>query len=438
MIAARFEALFLGAGLALGVQSCLFFAWSLAFGTAAPGLGWIDATLLAIAVGLWVRARKRDAVHAGPVSPDRPQLVLAALFAVTAVASVTRFAIRAAAQPHGHWDAWAIWNLHARWIARGGDDWLGFLSLEGGQPSYPLLLPAAIAEIWLATGHESVAVPIGVGAFFAVATVGLLVSALAATRTLGVGLVGGIALLATPQLVVQAAAQQADVPLGFFALATAVCLHRALAASGRRHALLLAGAGAGLAAWTKDEGWLLVAVSGVVLTAHSLLTDGFRAALRRIAWFAAGLAPIALVAGSFKLWLAPQGWLTKSSTQAEMLARVTDFARAGEIAAAFVRGILELGRLFERAPLLLSVPVLLLLYPWVVTRRPSLRRDSAALAVLALVGGVLAGYAGVYLVTPKQLDWQLTTSLSRLLLQIWPAALFGWLLLVPAPERGSA
>ena len=28
-------------------------------------------------------------------------------------------------QPHGEWDAWAIWNLHARFLYRGAGDWPG-------------------------------------------------------------------------------------------------------------------------------------------------------------------------------------------------------------------------------------------------------------------------------------------------------------------------
>ena len=49
-------------------------------------------------------------------------------------------------------------------------------------------------------------------------------------------------------------------------------------------------------------------------------------------------------------------------------------------------------------------------------------RRWAAVAGVTLAG-VLAGYFAVYLVTPANLDWHLSTSLGRLLVQVWPSAL---------------
>ena len=46
----------------------------------------------------------------------------------------------------------------------------------------------------------------------------------------------------------------------------------------------------------------------------------------------------------------------------------------------------------------------------------------------AWVGTMLAGYALVFIVTPRDLAWHLATAGDRLLIQIWPAfliALFG-------------
>jgi hypothetical protein len=62
----------------------------------------------------------------------------------------------------------------------------------------------------------------------------------------------------------------------------------------------------------------------------------------------------------------------------------------------------------------------------------SIRDVQSGTAVLAMV---LAGYFVVYLTTPLKLDFHLETSLLRLLLQLWPSAVF--LFCVGTSEAGS-
>jgi hypothetical protein len=47
----------------------------------------------------------------------------------------------------------------------------------------------------------------------------------------------------------------------------------------------------------------------------------------------------------------------------------------------------------------------------------------------------LAGYLAVYVVSPHELNWHLTTSLYRLILQLFPAGVFLLFCAVPEPER---
>jgi hypothetical protein len=46
---------------------------------------------------------------------------------------------------------------------------------------------------------------------------------------------------------------------------------------------------------------------------------------------------------------------------------------------------------------------------------------------------MLLGFGVIYVITPKDLAWHLDTSLWRLLLQLWPSALFVYCLIVNAP-----
>lgn len=55
--------------------------------------------------------------------------------------------------------------------------------------------------------------------------------------------------------------------------------------------------------------------------------------------------------------------------------------------------------------------------------------------------GLLAGYFGIYAITGNDLTWQLQTSLSRLLVQVWPLVLLAGFVTLREPqlaERAAA
>ncbi len=64
----------------------------------------------------------------GAASPWTGRAVLAALVLVAAAAALVQVA-SGLSNPHGDWNAWAIWNMHARFIFR--DPTRGLLYLDG-------------------------------------------------------------------------------------------------------------------------------------------------------------------------------------------------------------------------------------------------------------------------------------------------------------------
>ena len=62
------------------------------------------------------------------------------------------------------------------------------------------------------------------------------------------------------------------------------------------------------------------------------------------------------------------------------------------------------------------------------------RRRDVAFA-LAILLGVLAGYFGIYLITPNDLDWQLQSSLGRLFVHVWPLAVVATVIGLRPPEE---
>src|SRR5262249_34888890 len=126
-----------------------------------------------------------------------------------------------AMSPHGGWDAWAIWNMRARFLFRAAHWRDGFTeALAWSHPDYPLLLPALVARGWKLAGREPQAVPITIAWFFTFGSVGLAASSLAILREIPQALLACIAVSAAPILFVQGANQYADVVVAFFILAT--------------------------------------------------------------------------------------------------------------------------------------------------------------------------------------------------------------------------
>ena len=56
---------------------------------------------------------------------------------------------------------------------------------------------------------------------------------------------------------------------------------------------------------------------------------------------------------------------------------------------------------------------------------------TSVLVVLLMLGGYL------FLITPANLSWHLEVTLKRLLLQLWPAAIFLCLMIIRPPDEPS-
>jgi hypothetical protein len=345
------------------------------------------------------------------------------------------------AYPHGNgWDAFAIWNLHARFLFLGGEHWRdGFTAfIPWSHPDYPLLLPAAIAHFWTYLGHDDPRVPAAIGFLFTFATVGVLFAALAILRGRVQAMLGALALLATPAFIVQGTWQYADVPLSFFMLATIalLCLHERNArvpAAQSFGLLALAGVAAGFAGWTKNEGLLflcaVIVARQVAFMGGSRSGGGAEAKVtfmqRSGGWLIAGCAPLVLLIVWFKHAVAPPGDLF--SDPATTLHKLLTPARYWAVIQWYAKTFLRFGQWW-----LIPVPLLLVGYYLAVGRaagkddagtRQAGFRSSLRTSALAL-GLTLAGYFAVYIITPYDIYWHLRFSLGRLFLQVWPSAVF--------------
>ncbi len=323
--------------------------------------------------------------------------------------------------PHGDgWDAFAIWNLHARFLFLGGARWRdGYSTLiPWSHPDYPPLVPAAVAHFWSYLGNDSPAIPAVLGFVFALSTVVLLCSALTRMRGGDAAMLGGLTLVSTPFFVSQAAAQYADIPLSFFFLSTLVLLYE-YSTSGSKRTLALAGLCAGFAAWTKNEGLLFLfsAVIGQILPMLLGKRPVGTRKRREVFAFLIGAAPLLALDLWFKHFIAPPGDLF--TTPASMISKAMTPLRYLVILKWFGKQFLRFGDWW-----LIPVTLVLVALYFLSSRNEKLREDAALHASLWTLALTLVGYFAIYVITPNELYWHLRFSLNRLLLQVWPSALF--------------
>ncbi|MFN3326068.1 MAG: hypothetical protein ACK5AZ_21425 [Bryobacteraceae bacterium] len=422
----------LGSGLGVGLASIAYFLL-LNFGAASPEAVLAVDAILFLAGALMLR---RSAATPPAPAPARISAPLAlriglglALF-ITTVITVGSFLEFAGAIPHGNWDGWAIWNLRAKFLAGGAETWQHALSpLNYTRSEYPLLLSGFIARCWLFTsGANPTAVPMAAALLFALATLTLLVAAISLSRCATTGFTAGLILLSSSLFVSETFSQYADIPLAFYFLG-ALSLIALSSRYDRHRLLLLAGLCASLAAWTKDEGipFALLCLLGV---AAASLPEGVRSFQTRAVAFLAGALPVFALVAWFKLFLAPPTALFFQEGQQSRMERLTDVSRYTQIASSFGGGIADLGE-FPYHPLLLLV---------LAAAGLQLRRSKSDLTErlpLLIAGLMLLAYFGVYVLTPVDLQWHLSTSTKRLLVQLWPPFVLGAFLLLRSATEAS-
>ena len=376
-----------GVGLGAGITGILFFLARTFVPTplAAP----IAEGVLAVWLAWEVYRTPLPAASSGKVD-----WTLALGLLVTLGLASTALAFAWEQNPQGSWDAFSIWNLRARIIAAPEGlverAWSPILSHT--HPGYPMLTSSFIGRAWAYSGSLGEAVPIVTGVLFFAAMLCLGIGALSIARSTSLGLAFGLVLAASPSVLHEVPAQYADIPLAYYFVAAV-----AMALIDKP---MLAGAFAGLATFTKNEG---IAFFAVLAVAVLLLLR------RRPLPFLAGAAPFLIVTAIFKLALA------RGVEQSHFGS--ANIAQFGAIVSGFAHEFFSLGAGWYHPVL----PVAALAFFWGIDKRfqtPGLTAIGVAVAMLAM-------YFGVVLFGTDDVSWQLGTALSRLYVQVWPVALFG-------------
>jgi hypothetical protein len=431
----------LGTGLGFGISSVLFFLWLNLLGSHPGAYPFVETTLALCAVAALVRLGKRVGVPTTPAPGAVPgadrrltRLTAGALF-ISFACILASAVVTLLREPHGQGDATAIWNLLARFIYRDAGGWADTLShrLAWTHADYPLLLPLSVARLWQYAG-ETQAAPAFIALFFTFGTLALIVSSVSVLRTRTQGYLAGLVLL-EPFLFFRVGTYlYADTPVGFFLLAALVlfCLHDRGAGGEGRRLLMMAGMMAGFAAWTKNEGLLFVAAVVAARLAAVGVTQGVRPCLRQMLPFAAGAVPVLLVVVYFKAAIAPANDLVAGQGFQATAGRLLDFSRYVLILKYCVIQFTGFRKWYAHPTYLLAV------YAWLLGVKVGRAGRTSLLTLSATLGLIAAGYFFIYVTTPRDLEWHLTFSLDRLLIQLWPGLVLLYFFSVRSPEEALA
>jgi hypothetical protein len=304
--------------------------------------------------------------------------------------------------PFGGWDAWSCWNLKARFIFFGGENWKNMFdpSLWRSNNHYPFLLPLINVWGWMFYNEATVTVPMFNAIAFSLLTALLMFAGVARSTAHRFAAVPALLVFSLPFVNKLSISQYSDIVVAFYFLAA---LSSLVQAKREDHAAwaILAGLSVGLISFAKTEG--MVAAAIITMLAFPFLGGKlFRS-------FAGAALVAFLPTLIFKC-----AWHPANVAFVNGLASADSPSSVMRLQAVFIFLAVELV-----SPKWCGLWILLLI-GLVLGARNSFRPDRwIAPAALFLFLAAALGY--YYLNTYFEILWWLKTSLNRVLYTVLPA-----------------
>ena len=301
----------------------------------------------------------------------------------------------------GDWDAWAIWTQHAKFLTFDSEfSQLFDKRLEWTHPDYPLMLPSIIAMVWKSFGNFSPYVPAVFSYLTSTALVLLVLTPFMEKKSKLLGI--GLFLVLTCSLVLFpfVTGQYSDTLLATFILLPLVLLS-ILPASNPLFYFSLIGFFAASSGWIKNEGLMYFAIFSFCFFLKYLRQPKFL-----LHYGLGALFPVLIIV-IFKLKFATSNYLMDESGTSNY-ERFTDVSRYEFIWNYAITYLTENCQFL----LISFIAILLLNFRFYL---------SFAFWVLLLL---FCSYFFAYIFSPYGLEWQMSTSFSRLIHQVFPAIIY--------------
>ncbi len=304
----------------------------------------------------------------------------------------------------GDWDAWAIWNLHAEFLTD-QDHWTNLFSnhLAWSHPDYPLLLPSIVGMTWKVFENITPVIPSIIAYFILICT---LFSAYQTLKIKGAeiaGLIFFVLVAIDYRFVIRAASQYSDTLLALFYLLTIILI--SLENYNNKNIVIAIGFFSAASGWIKNEGLLFFVISTFF---YFLKSRNFT--MKFFMHYLLGAAIPLMMIIIFKMFYATSNDIVSGQSNG-ITEKLLDMNRY-LITFKFI-----VTTLFTKNYILLILIFSLLA---VLINRKTLEMKNE----FAIIATLLIGYFMIYIVTPNDLVWHLTTSFDRLIHQIYPSLLF--------------
>ncbi len=313
--------------------------------------------------------------------------------------------------PHGEWDAWAIWNLKARFLYRSPYEWsTGFSQvIAWSHPDYPLLIPILIAKHWGLFGQESVVVPHIIAAFYLISGAYVMYCVISKFVDSNVACLTLLLLFSSYAYIRNSVFLTADIPLANLLLLS-VCFFCSYLVLKQTFMLMLAYLFLGAVIWAKNEGQLIYIIFAVFYLVQSYKSAGLQ---RSLMLAVLTLLPFILCYLIFKQQISSANDLFANNSVQAVLDRSLDLSRYKLVASSFLGAIVDLFKIN-----LLFVIALLICF------RKQIIYSDVSYLLIAILASVF-GYLAIYLfITPHDLAWHLQTSMQRIMLHFYPSFVF--------------
>lgn len=412
----------LGAVVGFALTSSLLFLYLVFFNNLSGNYYQIAETVLALIV--LSLAAKKTKFSPFSLKLTRLKIILFAVVAYFTIQFLLNLIYLVFYQPYGGGDAFAIWNLKARFMCRNeGLFWKNLFNenVFWSHPDYPLFLPASICRIWTYLGDESLFVPM----FFSAAMTFLVFAIVLFGLWIHVGikkaLLAGLLLAATPRLLTWGTSQYADVPLSLYMVSAVSCFLISQENKENRNYLLIGIFLAASCLWVKSEGlfFFLIYIGNIFLYHLRNRREEIKSFFKKIL---ISLFPVSVYVLLRLIAVFNDKFLRQNLP--ELINKFFSVERHLVVIEAFISGILYLGEWFVN-PWIIVAALLFIFGACDLNRRNHKKKSS----VLILVS-MLAVYYCFYIFSPRGLKWHLDTSLSRLLIQLWPLIVLNIFLLM--------
>ncbi len=315
----------------------------------------------------------------------------------------------AIAERYGEWDAWAIWNLQAKYLADPIHWKKMLLNTKNGHPDYPLLVPGIIAFFTRLLGNARVEVVSFAFSFW----IAVLIPVVLFMQTLRKSFILAIVLLwffATDTFyIARGASMYADTTLAFFFMAALISVRQQ---ENKYLWHIVAGACIGGCSWTKNEGVVLSLIF-LAFYVRQLFIQ------RLLKPFVLGAIFPVTVFVFFKVVYAPANDMV-GGQNIHTLQQLLDTSRYQLIYRYFTDNI-------QQKFGTLKILVLLYLSYHLLKRKMPDKQ-------FFLVSICLATYFIIYVLSVQDLEWHLSTSADRLLHQLMPAMVYALVSVYPDPR----